>query len=166
MISKTNRVRVIKPLTALRTHGLQWICFPQRSSIIDTTIGMDIENNPGPEYQQVSLEPYANRTAVVDSKIRSYGRSNLISLRKNKCALSKDTIYSLKNFSIFRYRGRRAGKSLKWRKTLPELSDSKFKQRQTETERKKKKHWLRLHQSGRKLLLSAPLLFQSHILFH
>ena len=116
--SFTSENRVRRPIVSWGTHGLTLQAVPEHSVLLDLTIYMDVQPQPGPEvfptnqksgrteYPADNLQNGTKRS----TESKSFGaRATLLSLRNTTLKPSPAVMSDLKSLGILRYRGRRAG---------------------------------------------------------
>lgn len=101
------------PILKTTKHGTVILTLADRSFLIDLTIHMDIEANPGPENycNETENQPCTDYNSCAIG-IKGYSKNVLLSLR-HKHSISSDLYLRLKNHGILKSRGVRSGLSVR-----------------------------------------------------
>ena len=102
---------IIFPISKITEHGIVTLALPSRSFLMDLTVHVDVEANPGPETvtaarnatgSKLNLNVFAALGTI------EYSRSDLFKL-KSKYTISGDLYCILKTNDISKTRGRHSG---------------------------------------------------------
>lgn len=119
----TLKHRVRRPIVSWSHHGLLLLAVPELYIVLDITINMDVQSQPGPSYVSSGETPSAragsranslSRGVSVRGNSRFVDRAKVLSYRYKASKPSSVVMAELKSLGILRYRGGRgAGNSRK-----------------------------------------------------
>ena len=99
------KFRVRRPVVFWGVHGLTLLAVPEKYIMLDITIDMDVESQPGPETGCSFGGVNKNYPTLMRTKPASLEYSELLSLRNRASKPSLAVLSQFKSLGILKYRG-------------------------------------------------------------
>ena len=124
----TPKFRIRRPVVLWGVHGRTLLAVPEKYIMLDITIDMDVESQPGPVADRSLGGVNKNYLTLMRTKLAPVERSGLLSLRNNAFKPSPAVLSQFKSLGILKYRGQRgAGNSRSAStKKIPVLQGRRF----------------------------------------